>query len=72
MPATHPHPQLQDVHGRDPRLRQPADQQQLSQWRASAQSVFPRFFLPFHPLVSAGSAKCTSAAIGSAEIRARS
>jgi hypothetical protein len=29
MPATHPHPQLQDVHGRDPRLRQPADQQQL-------------------------------------------
>ena len=29
--------------------------------RASAQSVFARFFLPFNALASAGSARCTSA-----------
>ena len=33
--------------------------------RASAQSVFARFFLPFSAAASAGSAKCTSALIRS-------
>ena len=30
-------------------------------WRASARSVFARFFLPFNAAASAGSARCTSA-----------
>ena len=43
--------------------KQPPDQNSSRRCRASAQSVFARFFLPFSAAASAGSAKCTSAPI---------
>ncbi len=49
------------MRGRDPRLREAPDQKaaRAGAWHQPSQSA--RFFLPFRPLVSAGSAKCASA-----------
>jgi hypothetical protein len=55
--------QLEQVLGRNPRLRQPPDINSSRRCRASARSLLARFLVPRRAAVSAGSARRTVASI---------
>ena len=56
-----PRAQIEDVIGRDPRLRQPPEQQQLAQMPRVGTVVLGALLVPAQRGVSAGSARCTTA-----------